>query len=712
MSNYENQDRGDRASYQQYLEAMDAIAIEKVASASVFFRAQPGGILIDVGMASGTSTAILAKLFPKQQLIGVDINQQMVNLAQQKYQAPNLSFRVDDGETLDSFAENSVDGFFNCSAIHHITSYNGYNNNRAHASLERQVALLRVGGVLVIRDFVKPVLQEIILELSTKNRGDRPNDPELLILFSQQARALAAADQRGFPLEELPSEKVGFRRFKLFNTDAVEFIRRKDYYANWEIELQEEYAYFTQQEFESSLQRLGLRLILSAPIYNAWIIKHRYKDQFSWFDLSGKEIGFPPTNYIIAAEKVDKGTSFALIRHVAAAKEPFLQLSSYQHNLSGQVYDVVSRPNPVQDVLAYQHTANGLRVLAKQGYPRPIINALADPALDGKKFSGYIIEGITLATEDRLELQLAERFKLALSKELQLLHSYYTSPGAIDEKVAAFMVELDSEVADLGALQAGYSGFQTAGNLQAFDATQLLATGQTGALVEARLEMNLYLLFLKNNLALPPWLGEKIEVMVYDQIEASSLTTLLAEKRTDFQVSEKSADFIKINRAYFSEIGVDASNATLEYVIPIQYSANTLITLPVCRVKDQVYVGLELRSLPVPQLHEGNSLLLTVPAARLPKFVKNVYDLLAFLSDLKFGDSKIIRSAKLGEKYFPSIGISPEQVYPYVVCLDQPTGDLYWVSLSDVEDQLPDLTDAHLLICINRLRHALKDYGF
>ena len=128
-SNYEGQDRGDGASYQQYLEAMDAIAVEKVASASVFFHAQAGGTLIDVGMASGTSTAILAKLFPEQQLVGVDINPQMVDFAQQKYQASNLSFRVDDGETLSTFEEGTVDGFFNCSAIHHITSYNNYDNN-------------------------------------------------------------------------------------------------------------------------------------------------------------------------------------------------------------------------------------------------------------------------------------------------------------------------------------------------------------------------------------------------------------------------------------------------------------------------------------------------------------------------------------------------------------------------------------------------------
>lgn len=37
-NNYNNQDRGNKKEYEQYLEAMDAISVEKIASASVFFE--------------------------------------------------------------------------------------------------------------------------------------------------------------------------------------------------------------------------------------------------------------------------------------------------------------------------------------------------------------------------------------------------------------------------------------------------------------------------------------------------------------------------------------------------------------------------------------------------------------------------------------------------------------------------------------------------
>lgn len=206
-TNYTTQDRGKKEDYRQYLEAMDAISVEKVASASVFFEPRQGNTIVDMGMASGTSSAILARLFPEMRIIGVDINPKMVQIAREMYSINNLFFREDDGEKLSTFAENSVNGFFNCSAIHHITSYNGYDNNKAYNTLSRQTQLLKEKGVIIVRDFVKPEEQEVILELSTTDRGGRPDDAELFVMFSRTARALAPEGEKGFPIEELVSAK-------------------------------------------------------------------------------------------------------------------------------------------------------------------------------------------------------------------------------------------------------------------------------------------------------------------------------------------------------------------------------------------------------------------------------------------------------------------------------------------------------------------------
>lgn len=708
-TNYTGQDRGDKKNYQQYLEAMDAISVEKVASASVFFEPQKGNTIVDVGMASGTSTAILARLFPQMQIIGVDINPKMVQIAQDTYNYPNLFFRKDDGEKLLSFTEDSVNGFFNCSAIHHITSYNGYDSNRALNTLRRQVELLKDKGVLIIRDFVKPEEKEVIIELSSIDKPNRPNDAELFIQFAETARSLALVDERGFPIREINTTKKDSRRFQAFYTDVVEFIRRKDYYANWDIELQEEYGYFTQKEFEEIFHELGLRIIISSPIYNQWIINQRYKNQFAIYDLSGKEIGFPPTNYLIAGEKISGGKQIQLIRHLPVQEDSFMHFSSYLNRKTKKIYDVVERPNNVFDIIPFYKHENGFTILAKHGYPRPLANVKTDSfILDGKHYSGYIPEGITVGDTNNTEGILDKRFGINKESYTNIIQSlnYYTSPGGINERVASKFIELTKPIIVNQTLSEGFSGFKESGYIHEYDAAQLLNTAQTGALVEARLELNLYNLFFKQNTPLPKWLGEKMKIKFDRFLKPITFSELLSLHTQDYEKSEKEAAFLTTRRAYFSEMGVDNSNAIFEYVYPSTVSSNTLVTLPVFKKDGQIYVGLEVQSLPVPQLYSGNSTIVTAPAKRLPKEVRNIYNLEEYITNMKIGKAKIERYSKLGEKYFPSVGVTTEQVYPYLVCLDRADKSLKWVSLSELYQSLDKIEDAHLLISLCRLIHA------
>lgn len=709
-TNYTNQDRGDKQNYQQYLEAMDAISIEKVASASTFFEPENNNTIVDVGMASGTSTAILAQLFPQQNIIGVDINPKMVEIAQNSYNLPNLSFRTDDGEKLESFDMNSVNGFFNCSAIHHITSYNGYDNNRAFNTLKRQVELLKERGILVVRDFVKPEEKEVLLELSTDDRPDRPNDCDLLLEFARTARSLAPFIERGFPVKELSPRKKNTKLFRLYYADAVEFIRRKDYYANWDIELQEEYGYFTQKEFEEYFHNLGLRIIVSSPIYNSWIINNRYKGQFRLLDTSGKDIGFPPTNYLIAGEKVSGGKQVSLVRHLPQSEKPYLKYTSYKNVGTGQIYDVVERPYPVSDFIPYYQEGDKIIVLAKHGYPRPFANVKTDsPLIDNKYYSGYITEGITVGNSENIESVLAERFGITKATYASIEDSltYYTSPGGINEKVSSNFVELKQMPAKSVILKSGFSGFKESGFIHQYDAIQLLNNAQTGTLVEARLELNIYHLLHKQYIDLPKWLGERIKIKHFYLRSISKVSELLSVKKEAFVKDEEQAGFLKIERGQFAETDIIDSHSILEYVYPEKVSSNTLLTLPVYRKEGKIYVGLEVRDLPVPQILSGNSTILTVPAKRLPKEVSNIPQLNQYITEMRIGRRKIERYYKLGEKYFPSVGITTEQVYPYVVCLSRPTTELKWVALDDLMDNLENIEDAHLLICLYRLNHAL-----
>lgn len=711
-SNYLLQDRGSQIGYNHYLAAMDAVSIEKVASASVFFDPAPGNTIVDIGMASGTSSSILALLFPQVNIIGVDINPTMIDIARKTYQLPNLEFRLDDGEKLSTFQPESVNGFFNCSAIHHITSFNGYETGRAFQTIKQQSALLKTGGIIVVRDFVKPPEMEVILELNDKPHGNRPSDAELLVAFSKTARSLANANETGFPVKEISSLSAEKKRFQLFYADALEFIRRKDYYENWDIELQEEYGYFTQTEFEEVFANLGLRIIVSHPIYNPWIIRNRYKGQFALYDIQMNNIGFPPTNYLIAGEKVNsKGSKLSLTRHLPDIESPFLKYSSYEDKKQKIVYDVVQRPNSVVDIIPYFFDHENLFVLAKHAYPRPLVNITTNsPIIDQKFYGGYITEGLTTGTNQPLDRILKERVNIdpsdIISRENSL--EYYTSPGGIDEKVESYFIRLNKLAPNDTIPLNGYSGFSESGTVRKYDALQLLKSAQTGALVEARLELNLYNLLRILKVKLPAWLGEPVLLEELEIQHSKSLESFLSMKEARFIPYKGTAGYLQKHRAKFSEEGITQSSNILEYVTPQLLSTNTLIALPVAKYQGEVYVGLEVRYLPVPQIHSENSCLLTAPAFRLPKNISTYNDLENYLTNLRIFDTPIKTFTKLGEKFFPSVGVTPEQVYPYVVSLAAPNAELQWVKLSELYQHPNMIKDGHLLVTVFRLHHALN----
>jgi hypothetical protein len=233
-----------------------------------------------------------------------------------------------------------------------------------------------------------------------------------------------------------------------------------------------------------------------------------------------------------------------------------------------------------------------------------------------------------------------------------------------------------------------------------------LKTAQTGALVEARLELNIYHLLKKKNIPFPQWMGEKIELQEMT-VFPSEIDEILATKKKKFLPTESNASYLLKCRAKFAENEIEASSTILEYVVPQKVSTNTLITLPVIRHNGEVFVGLEIRDLPVPQLLSGNSNIMVAPACRLPIATSNFKQLEDYLLEMDFYGTRITGFNKLGEKFFPSIGVTPEQVYPYIVAPEFATDQLKWVKLNDLWNCLESIRDGHLLIALFRLGNAL-----
>ena len=186
-----------------------------------------------MGCGSGRGTFDLASLYDGLELVGVDVNTASVQRAREKFKRPNLSYLVGDISQM-VFPANSLDGILNSSVLHHVTSFNNFDVDRVFTTLDNQVAQLRLGGVIIIRDFVIPDGPErVFLDLPLSDGAESGSKRELstAALFEVFAEEWRSSVNPDGPVryESLKSPRDGFARFQLTLRAATEFVLRKDY---------------------------------------------------------------------------------------------------------------------------------------------------------------------------------------------------------------------------------------------------------------------------------------------------------------------------------------------------------------------------------------------------------------------------------------------------------------------------------------------------
>ena len=192
----------------------------------------------------------------------------------------------------------------------------------------------------MLRDFVTPPRDAyILLELPDQpSRGDAIadlSDADLLVRFANTARPLDKGNGPGFFLEELDARVAGTRLFRVSHKWATEFVLRKDYRRDWDVELLEEYSYFTADEFVEELNAAGGRLLCAEPYWNPWIVKNRFEGKFRFLDESGNQLGWPPTNFVAVTQRVTKGSSVRLGERRASQSRPsFLTMAAMRNTSS------------------------------------------------------------------------------------------------------------------------------------------------------------------------------------------------------------------------------------------------------------------------------------------------------------------------------------------------------------------------------------------
>lgn len=740
MNKYAKQDRGNLSEYEEYFAGMDASMQQKIALTTAHFPSR--GRIADMGSGSGSGTFDLARLYQDLQLVGVDINPVTVEYSCKHYKAENLSFSVGDiAENV--FEHESLDGILDSSVLHHVTSFNGFDAAQITKTLKNQVAQLRTGGVLIIRDFVVPddAESEVFLDLPIDDGLPNGDIAELstAALFEVFARDFRSSLNFNAPVlfQKHKSPHLNFVRFKVTLKTAAEFVLRKDYRDHWKPELLEEYCYFSQKDFERGFRRENLRIVVSMPLWNPWIVKNRFEGKFYLSDLQGNLLKFPPTNYLIVGEKVSGGEGVRLSEQeaVATAQKSFLKLKAYRHKQTNQIYELAERPNQTIDLLPWFESENGqIFVLAKKDFPRPIVNAQSKRKnLNRANYSGYLTEPISAIIHRRdAETQrnsnknsaslrlcgeiLSERANLKKDEILEIGEPqfYFTSAGGIDERVESFLVKITKFEKPPQAIE-NYTKFKSAGFVRELDALQVLRASHVGGMFDARLEINIYRLLRELNRSASAWIGASISPTIQD-FSGKIETDFEIKRREMFEEIELAENsFLKLCKSEFIETDSaknEISRATFEYVVPKNFSKNTVAAIPFIKTESEILVGIEFRDLPAPQRFSGNSRLACVPAWRLPFAVEHKFDLEPFLRERfpKDFNASFKNAWELGGSYFTSAGITPEIVYPLAVELDGDfisETDLKFFSLKNLLKNSEQIQDAHLLITLNRLAHSL-----
>ncbi len=731
QSDYEKQDRGSSTDYARYLAGMDASMRQKVALTAAHLLCE--GRVADMGTGSGTASHALAQLYPRLEVVGVDVSETMVTLARARYQLPNLSFVVGDAAAL-VFEHEALDGILASSMLHHVTSFSDYDPQAARRALEAQAAQLREHGVLVVRDFLDPGDHEVHLDLPMDD-GDKSDDPRrcstarLFERFAREFRPLSGTP--GFPLVlsadvTQPPVAHSFRRYRTRAKLAAEFVLRKDYRADWESEVKEEYTYFTQAEFESVFRELGLRVLSSTPVYNPWIIKHRYEGKFFLFGLDGTAHEPPPTNYLIVGERVSSSSGVDFRAGDALPPLGFLHMEHYRDVRTGEVRDLVRRPNTTLDVVPWFEERGTSYVLARTSYPRPLLCAEPDRArpLDGSRACPWVVEPLTFIQRDRpigqtIEEALRDYAHLGPEQLIQFESGsdYYPSPGGVAERIESTFVQITPTFVqhDVGPR----SGFSTSGRVQAIEAEQLLRAAQVGGLSDARLELNVYELLRRRGRSWGPWLGEELTLREAgpprDVREAKGV--LANPSRRGFRrVDANDAPYLSLVCRDFEELDSSArviATQKLEYVLPLRHAAVTA-SVAVLRLHDGVaYVGLDDDDLPAAQCFRGNSNLFVTPAWRLPIGTRSMTDAKRFVRAHLQDDYGVETDdvVPLGGKYHPTPGATPEVVHPFAAIVRaEQVGrrPLVWTPLRALLPHASQLRDGHLRIALLRAAHALS----
>lgn len=137
------------------------------------------GRMLDIGTGPGHIPLLVCANDPEAKVVGIDLSQNMLRLAEEKRAASphgaRIEFRSADAKGLD-FPDDSFDTVFSNTILHHIPD--------PRALLAEAARVLRPAGVLLIRDLMRPETEERVAELVRLHAADASPDQRELFRAS------------------------------------------------------------------------------------------------------------------------------------------------------------------------------------------------------------------------------------------------------------------------------------------------------------------------------------------------------------------------------------------------------------------------------------------------------------------------------------------------------------------------------------------------
>jgi hypothetical protein len=315
--------------YSVYAAGMNERAALALKYEDIRHAVRPGKV-VDEGCADGALLVPLARDFPDSDLVGIEITGEFVARCLERQRAMEFGGTYvhfhQRNITEPVFEPGSIDTTICNSTTHELWSY-GRQEETLRAYLREKFRQTRRRGRIVIRDVVGPRDKEREVYLWCNDADGSDDDAGDVAATSTAARFrrfardfladLRVAGRRGAETAlRYREETVGGRRyFVLRLRDAVEFMLKKDYAANWRSEMNEEFAFWDFGQWKRELGDAGFVVLEDASdrgkhsraYRNEWIVKNRFEGKVELYTRGeGGTLGrmdYPVTNMVLVGER-------------------------------------------------------------------------------------------------------------------------------------------------------------------------------------------------------------------------------------------------------------------------------------------------------------------------------------------------------------------------------------------------------------------------